>query len=104
MKSDLKVHISHIIENNYQCTYCDQPFMNNIHIKSHHFIAHTGEKIYECSLCVKYFSQKSDLKNHMNVHSGEKSYLCKNCDLSILEEFSFKMSFTYTQWRETTPL
>ena len=84
MKSHLEVHIiSHTTENNYQCTYCDKIFLNNIHVKDHNFITHTGEKIYECSLCDKYFSQKSDLKNHMNVHSGEKSYLCKNCDMSI---------------------
>ena len=47
VNSHLKVHvISRITENNYQCMYCDKPFLDNIQIKDNHLIAHAGEKIY----------------------------------------------------------
>lgn len=39
---------------------------------------HTGEKL-ECDLCDKAFKHKRDLKDHMNIHTGESLYLCDTC-------------------------
>ena len=52
--------------------YCDKPFLDNTQIKDNNLIAHAGEKIYQCSLCDKYFSQNSNLRSHMNAHTGDK--------------------------------
>ena len=39
----------------------------------------TGEKPYQCSVCNKAFSGKSNLDIHIRIHNGEKPYTCTKC-------------------------
>lgn len=36
---------------------------------------HAGEKAYSCEVCKSAFSQNALLKNHMQIHAGEKSFM-----------------------------
>ena len=37
------------------------------------------EKKHKCDVCGKGFSDKSQLNDHKNIHTGEKPYKCKYC-------------------------
>ena len=52
----------------------DEDFKRNI-IKSKWTI-----KIHKCNLCSKQVSSSFMLKEHMNMHSGEKPYKCEECE------------------------
>nr|XP_054932131.1 gastrula zinc finger protein XlCGF8.2DB-like isoform X2 [Dermacentor andersoni] len=44
-----------------------------------HLLTHTGERPFECTICLARFAQVATLSNHMRRHSGEKPYQCAIC-------------------------
>ncbi|XP_043756399.1 zinc finger protein 345-like isoform X1 [Cervus elaphus] len=48
-----------------------------------HVQVHTGEKAYKCSQCEKFFAYKSSCLAHHRVHTGERPYECPECGKSL---------------------
>lgn len=44
------------------------------------FALFSGEKPHKCVVCLKAFSQSSNLITHMRKHSGYKPFQCGMCD------------------------
>ncbi|XP_075210607.1 uncharacterized protein LOC142317960 [Lycorma delicatula] len=61
----------------------------NFNLKQHLNI-HTKEKNYICNFCQKSFNHKTSLKIHLNIHTKEKNYICNICQKSFNRKTSLK--------------
>ena len=72
------------IRRGLQCSVCFKIFRKNFDLQQHKR-SHTGEKPFLCPICEKGFTQKSNLKVHIETH---KSWPIKPSDCSNDEEVS----------------
>lgn len=73
---------SHGIIERVHCTICNFGFTDKSNLK-HHMILHTDEKRFICSFCGARFHKLTNMNEHMNAHLGLKPYKCEICDKSF---------------------
>ena len=66
----------------FECSICFKKFTSKEKLKNHRQI-HTGEKPFQCKSCSKCFTQASNLKRHQRIHTGERPFKCKTCTKSF---------------------
>ncbi|KAF0308313.1 Early growth response protein 3 [Amphibalanus amphitrite] len=45
-----------------------------------HIRIHTGQKPFQCSICLRSFSRSDHLTTHIRTHTGEKPFQCEVCN------------------------
>ncbi|XP_072250579.1 uncharacterized protein [Leuresthes tenuis] len=62
----------------FLCTECGRAFNSHSNLRIH-LNVHTGARPYCCPDCGKSFSQSGALKIHRRIHTGERPYSCGFC-------------------------
>ena len=73
----------------FPCTECEKTFSQKHHLKQHLEI-HNGNRPYSCDVCMKAFIHGYDLKRHMRIHTGEKPYSCDVCNMEFAQNSRLK--------------
>lgn len=85
IKHDLTVHSD--MPMNFNCKKCGKMFLTKERLEVHE-MAHR-EKLFECQLCQKKFTQQKTLNNHLNVHIG--LFNCKHCGFKAQNMYNLKV-------------
>ena len=69
-----------------------------------HLKTHSGwwQLDADCSWCIYAFSEASDLRRHLKMHTGEKSNKCNLCDYACSQHGNFRNHLKHTAEKSQT--
>ena len=76
-----------LTEKLFNCQICHRSYSNKYSL-NRHMKVHDESKAFKCGVCLKVFSYKSSLEAHYRSHTGEKPFACQICD----RKFAVKQS------------
>lgn len=83
-KADLKIHMKcHCGEKNYHCTICMKSYSQRSNLNTHINLKHTNNTRFECNICQKRFSRKCDFIKHKEIHKEKCLFACRKCNTSF---------------------
>ena len=74
------------------CTICGE-MLKERHRKRHFLLKHRSNSELElkCKFCGKGFVSNQRLKDHVNIHTGEKPYMCNFCGAAFASQGNWRM-------------
>ncbi|XP_052820851.1 histone-lysine N-methyltransferase MECOM-like isoform X1 [Mya arenaria] len=88
LKSNLARHqIVHESGRKFSCEHCERHFTDPSNLQRHIRSQHHGARCHACTDCGKTFATSSGLKQHQHIHSSVKPFQCEVC-LKAYTQFS----------------
>ena len=74
------------------CSMCGE-MVGHSFMPRHIQFKHTAsiDRQWKCTICGKGFAKNQILKDHMNIHTGEKPYMCKFCGIAFASHGNHRM-------------
>lgn len=83
------VRAVHLKLKNYSCNVCEWKFYSKTELKEH-MIRHGGEKKHQCPVCKKSYARKYTLREHMRIHDNDRRFSCTVCGKNFVQNCSLK--------------
>jgi len=62
------------------CPQCSRPSFSSLQaLRGHMMVIHEGQRLYQCEVCARKFSQKIAKNNHLLCHMGVRNFSCSYC-------------------------
>ena len=74
-----------LTEKHFNCQICHRSYSNKYNLKKHMNV-HDDSKGFKCDVCLKVFPSKSGLERHYKTHTGEKPFACQSCDKKFAQK------------------
>ncbi|XP_072319694.1 uncharacterized protein [Eucyclogobius newberryi] len=71
----------------FTCETCNKDYTDRSNYKKHLRI-HSDQKPFRCSVCERGFTQKRHMNEHMRIHTGEKPLSCSECGMTFRQKNS----------------
>lgn len=89
----------HKKEKFFKCMFCEKHFRLPAGLTRHIQESHLKVKKFSCAECGSSFSNSTNLKEHQNIHSGNRPYQCKECGKAFKQKSSL---FVHNRSHSTT--
>ncbi|XP_014216859.1 zinc finger protein 436 [Copidosoma floridanum] len=74
----------------FQCEVCNRIFNNLRLFRIHKRIHYPQIKSWSCDICGKRYSSKNLLDEHMNIHTGNRPYVCHVCNKDFTSKYTHR--------------
>ncbi|XP_038221171.1 zinc finger protein 658B-like isoform X4 [Zerene cesonia] len=87
----LGVHVRtvHLKLKRHACDLCEWKFYSKSELKEH-MVRHGGERKFHCNVCKKAYARKYTLREHMRIHENDRRFICSYCGGSFVQKCSLK--------------
>ncbi|KAJ0170014.1 hypothetical protein K1T71_014620 [Dendrolimus kikuchii] len=91
LSGKLSFHIRtvHLKLKRFACDVCEWKFYSRSELREH-MVRHGGERKYQCNVCKKAYARKYTLKEHIRIHENDRRYVCTICGKAFLQNCSLK--------------
>ena len=78
----------------YQCDICEKSFTMKSDLRRHVATVHNKERPFQCPQCSKTFGQSGSLKTHVSVVHNKESFQCSKCSKTFTRKINMKEHVT----------